>query len=310
MAKAPAFQFYPKDWLADAKVRRLSWPAKGVYIELLALMWNEGKDRLPDNDDIATILGIQVSEWRAFRAQFQRDTSKVFLEERGCLVSHRLREERRKQRHTRKVRQEAARCKWRKFAYAKRCSSSSSASASSTAVEKKKKQPSSPGGDAYSPGFEQWWVAYPKGQRKRGKPQCWKKWKREKLEAQTEQIIACLAAAKKSRDWRKDKGQYIPGPHPWLNSAPWLTEDFAKDAPDGPVPGFVPQMREATPEDAWRRLTDEARRPWIEKARLKLAKTPAPTRFGSGKWPESVIRESGMELWQQDRLRAAGKEKP
>lgn len=306
MAKAPAFQFYPKDYLTDAKVRRLSWAARGVYIELLALMWVEGKDRLLEAD-IPAILGIPDTEWRAFRDELQHKSARVFAERGAYLVSKRLTLERRKQRQTRKVRQEAARCKWMKAADAKRCSSSASASASSTAVEKKKKQPLSPGGDGYSEGFKKWWAAYPKGQRKRGKPKCWKKWQREKLEARTEDILACLEAAKKSRDWKGDRGQYIPGPHPWLNDAPWLTEDFAKDAADGSVPAFVPKMREATPEDRWRRLTDAERQPYMDKARAMLAKRPAPTRYGSGKWPAGVIFHEALKLWEQDRLRA-GKE--
>ena len=37
--RAPAFPFYAKDWLADPKVRALSWADKGRYIDLLASMW-------------------------------------------------------------------------------------------------------------------------------------------------------------------------------------------------------------------------------------------------------------------------------
>lgn len=47
--RAPAFQFYAKDWLADPKVRDLSWSDKGRYIDLLASMWEYGTegDRIP-----------------------------------------------------------------------------------------------------------------------------------------------------------------------------------------------------------------------------------------------------------------------
>ena len=131
MAKAPAFQFYVKDWLADGKVRRLSWEAKGVYIELLALMWNEGHDSLPDNDeDIAQMLGMQLLRWREIRVQLQRENSRVFLERGGQLVSKRLKEERRKQRHISRVRRNAALSKSTPFVSTKRRSASASAIAS------------------------------------------------------------------------------------------------------------------------------------------------------------------------------------
>lgn len=36
--KRPSFQFYPADWRNNAKLRRCSWAARGVWIELLGLM--------------------------------------------------------------------------------------------------------------------------------------------------------------------------------------------------------------------------------------------------------------------------------
>jgi hypothetical protein len=40
--RAPAFQFFPADYLSDMKVRMLSWPSRGLYIDLLCYCWREG----------------------------------------------------------------------------------------------------------------------------------------------------------------------------------------------------------------------------------------------------------------------------
>lgn len=40
--KAPAFQFYPKDYLADSKVCELSLEEEGAYMRLLSHCWIEG----------------------------------------------------------------------------------------------------------------------------------------------------------------------------------------------------------------------------------------------------------------------------
>ena len=39
---SPAFLFYVKDWLGDAKVRAMSNEARGVYIDLLCYCWQDG----------------------------------------------------------------------------------------------------------------------------------------------------------------------------------------------------------------------------------------------------------------------------
>lgn len=39
MAKLPSFQFYPGDWLKDTNLRRCSHTAKGVWIDMLCLMF-------------------------------------------------------------------------------------------------------------------------------------------------------------------------------------------------------------------------------------------------------------------------------
>ena len=40
--KSPAFQFYPKDFLTDEKVRVMSLQERGAYITLMCLCWTEG----------------------------------------------------------------------------------------------------------------------------------------------------------------------------------------------------------------------------------------------------------------------------
>lgn len=40
--KAPSFQFYPKDFLADIHVAAMTLAERGAYITLLCLCWREG----------------------------------------------------------------------------------------------------------------------------------------------------------------------------------------------------------------------------------------------------------------------------
>jgi len=40
VAKAPAFQFYVKDWLSDPQLRMASFSTKGIWIDLLCFMWD------------------------------------------------------------------------------------------------------------------------------------------------------------------------------------------------------------------------------------------------------------------------------
>jgi len=39
LSKLPSFQFYPGDWMKDPALRSVSLAARGLYIDLLCLMW-------------------------------------------------------------------------------------------------------------------------------------------------------------------------------------------------------------------------------------------------------------------------------
>jgi uncharacterized protein YdaU (DUF1376 family) len=94
--RAPAFQFYPKDFLADERVRLMSMPERGVYITAICLCWSEGT--LPaDSQTLSRLMGMPVTAfrklWPALEGCFRvspRDASR--------LIHPRLERERQKQR--------------------------------------------------------------------------------------------------------------------------------------------------------------------------------------------------------------------
>jgi uncharacterized protein YdaU (DUF1376 family) len=90
--KAPAFQFYPADFLSDGRVMQMTLAECGAYIRLLCVAWIEGG--LPaDQDRLAQILGLAprsfLKLWPALQPCFQ--------EHDGRLTQKRLEHERAKQ---------------------------------------------------------------------------------------------------------------------------------------------------------------------------------------------------------------------
>ena len=66
--------------------------------------------------------------------------------------------------------------------------------------------------------FDQFYEAYP---RHVGKKAARKAWDGAKDRPSLEAILLAIAAQKKSHDWTKDGGQYIPHPSTWLNQGRW-----------------------------------------------------------------------------------------
>ena len=78
--------------------------------------------------------------------------------------------------------------------------------------------------------FDAFWEAYP---RKRSKGQAEKTWvKLNPDDNLLKEILAGLENAKRSVDWQKDGGQYIPYPSTWLNAKGWEDElPATRDSP-------------------------------------------------------------------------------
>lgn len=103
-------------------------------------------------------------------------------------------------------------------------------------LEEIKKKPTSPqGGD----GFDLFWSKYP---RKIGKQAALKAWKRTaSIRPSLDDLCAALECQKRSPQWQKDGGQYIPYPSTWLNAGRW--EDEIQDEPEDDCTFFRPYLR-------------------------------------------------------------------
>ena len=73
----------------------------------------------------------------------------------------------------------------------------------------------------HSPGFVKFWEAYPKREKKR---EAWRIWQRDKLEPETDSIVAAVERHKVSAKWTDDEGKYINLPSTYLNGSLWLDE--------------------------------------------------------------------------------------
>lgn len=103
-AKAPAYQKYPDKWLADTRL--LSWKAKGLYGDLLDVIWMQYQDTcsIPNNDaHIARELGATLEDWMDAKAELLNEYRPllVVLPESNSLFSKGLYKEAEKQRERR-----------------------------------------------------------------------------------------------------------------------------------------------------------------------------------------------------------------
>jgi hypothetical protein len=69
--------------------------------------------------------------------------------------------------------------------------------------------------------FEQFWAAYPK---KVGKQAAQKAFRNAHNRPRIDDLLQAIDQARRSEQWRKDGGQFIPNPATWLNQGRWDDE--------------------------------------------------------------------------------------
>jgi len=102
--------------------------------------------------------------------------------------------------------------------------------------------PKSPKGDMCTDAFTRFWEAYPK---KKDKTKARKAFEKALKQTDLDTMLQALEAQKRSPDWQRDGGQYIPLPTTWLNGCRW--EDETTE-PETAI--FVPRA-EHIPEIDW-----------------------------------------------------------
>lgn len=130
--------------------------------------------------------------------------------------------------------------------------------------KEKDKEPSAVNADlsAFEMAFDQFWTAYPK---KRSRGDALKAWRALKPSKElTERILRSLQVAKRSSDWVKDGGQFVPYPGTWLRAQGW--EDDIR------LPSDMPRM---SSEDLAKAKAEAERRMNLEWERREKAKQMA-----------------------------------
>ncbi len=97
--RAPAFQFYPSDYLGR-KLIRMSDASQGIYWRLICFMWKDSEDQCSiekDDKTISKVLSISIQKWEKALGEIQWNDDPILLEENGRYVSKRLRKEKEKQ---------------------------------------------------------------------------------------------------------------------------------------------------------------------------------------------------------------------
>ncbi len=253
--KAPAFQFYAKDWLGDPALRMCSLAARGLWVDVLALMFggdrrgylSAGGKPVP-TERIARMVGASEAEVERLLSELV-ETGTASREPDGTIYSRRM------VRDARKVDQcrEAGKLggnptlkggvkggdKHTPKGDDNRNPTPASASAFASAVNTNPPTPKgadvsdSPNTDL--PGFSRFWKAWPSNVRKVNRKECLKIWRKDGLEAKADAIVDAVDFFKQSMQWAKDGGEWIPQPSTWLNQERWTAAENAPYMLDGHV---------------------------------------------------------------------------
>lgn len=225
MNKAPAFQFYPADFLVG--VAGMSHEEIGIYIKMLSYQWLKGG--LPSDEKVLRKL------LNTRRVVSQIVLEKFALTGDGVLQNTRLEKERAKQEDWRNKSAEGGRKSAESRSQRKedgqnggkggsttlqpnRLNQTPTLQSSSSSSSSDKNTPLPPEGD----GFAEFWQAYP---RKDARPNALKAWKR--LLPPLEAVLASITRFKSTDQWTKDGGKFIPLPASWLNGERWKDQGTA-----------------------------------------------------------------------------------
>jgi hypothetical protein len=221
MSKDPAFLFYPDNWLGGTMhMQRIT---RACYLDLMLLQFHVGAFSL---EQMQECLGPDVDKWELIKDKFECENSRYYNE--------RLRIE---------INKRSGYCESRKagaYAMHMQCTPKIKIKIKSD-LDKEGMQ----GGKPLWVPFDDFWAAYP---RKEGKGAAIKAWSKIKEPNSSLNIILeALIWQKKSEQWTKDNGQFIPHPATYLNNQRWLDEPKGNQSA---FPSLAEQQRITAERDA------------------------------------------------------------
>ena len=203
----PWFRLY-HEFAIDPKVQMLSEKDQRRLIMLFCLRCCNGDVTFHD-EEVAFQLRINNDEWVESKAIF---VAKKFIDEHNRVLNWDKRQY--------VSDSSTARVRKHRETTKRQCNVSVTPPDTDTDTDKPPCPPKKV--DEYSNEFLEFWKHYPK---KKAKGAAWKAWKKIKRPVETlVQIQTALLWQKKSKDWTKEGGQYIPHPSTYLNAKGWEDE--------------------------------------------------------------------------------------
>jgi len=226
--KAPAFQFYPGDWLSSPAVMLMPPEYEGAYIRLLCYDWMS--DGIPDCDQSLSALSRLGEGWfkggsTVLKRCFNQHPTKA-----GFLTNPRLQKEREKQSEWREksriggINSAASRGSKRLRVVQPKVNRPVEPKGNSSSSSSSSITPIVPKGDAAGFLESLWKATTPQSRNRSSREKLAEAWDRTKNKPDSSLVLRVIGLWATCQDWTKENGQYAPGIHRWVKERKWESE--------------------------------------------------------------------------------------
>jgi uncharacterized protein YdaU (DUF1376 family) len=236
MTKAPYFPFFVNNWLGSARIAVMTPAEEGAYLRLLCYAWQDDKCSLPSDDASLAMLSRLGEAWNNGSGV---KIKACFEEHDGRLYNEKLLELRHEADSLReKKRQGGVKGMLSRYGNKDITHLQDSYNPTPTPTPTPTDTPRATPTprikeDIYTSEFIQFWEAYP---RKSGKKAAFTAWQKAKDKPDMDAILKAIESQKRSEQWQKDNGQFIPMPATWLNQGRW--DDKPPELPKEKIPWY------------------------------------------------------------------------